>query len=336
MPHDQDPELRDALRRKRHERLRLRLEGTADAPAPVGLPQSAKFIYAQVIDDAAGRTLAAASSRESGIATAAARSTPRAPWARRSPSGPRRPASRPWSSTAAVTSTTGGFARSPRAPARAASTCRAETNMARIDPTKLNLEEKVVQINRVAKVVKGGRRFSFSAVVVVGDRNGVVGAGLGKVERGARGDPQGRGGCEEAPHPRPAGGRHHPARGAATTIGAAHVMLKPASAGTGVIAGGSVRSVVEAAGIRDLLSQVDGQQQPGQRGARHDRGAGQPALRRRTSPPIAARPPSSCSASVAPRRLGGRTSTWSAPRRRSRREVRVAASAHAASPARCA
>ena len=102
--------------------------------------------------------------------------------------------------------------------------------MARIDPTKLNLEEKVVQINRVAKVVKGGRRFSFSAVVVVGDRNGVVGATI--------------------PHEV----RHD--------YGASHVMLKPASAGTGVIAGGSVRSVVEAAGVRDLLSKSMGSTNP--------------------------------------------------------------------------
>ena len=141
--------------------------------------------------------------------------------------------------------------------------------MARIDPTKLNLEEKVVQINRVAKVVKGGRRFSFSAVVVVGDRQRRRGRRARQVERGSRGHPQGRGGCQEASDPGSAGGQPPSRTRCSHDYGASHVMLKPASAGTGVIAGGSVRSVVEAAGIRDLLQQVDGQQQPGQRGARH-------------------------------------------------------------------
>jgi small subunit ribosomal protein S5 len=133
--------------------------------------------------------------------------------------------------------------------------------MARIDASKLNLEEKVVQINRVSKVVQGGRRFSFSAVVVVGDGNGTVGAGIGKAGEVPEAI---RKGVEDAKKhlikvPLVGSTIPHEVR---RHFGAAKVMLKPASAGTGVIAGGSVRSVVEAAGIRDLLSKVQDSTNP--------------------------------------------------------------------------
>jgi len=131
-----------------------------------------------------------------------------------------------------------------------------------IDPASLDdLTDRVIFINRVAKVVKGGRRFSFSALVVVGDGSGHVGVGMGKAKEVPEAIRKGTDSAKKNLFRVPLTGRTIPHR-VVGHAGAGRIILRPASEGTGVIAGGAMRPVLEAAGVKDVLAKILGTTNP--------------------------------------------------------------------------
>ena len=138
---------------------------------------------------------------------------------------------------------------------------RAKLNIEYVRPSGLELVEKVVSIQRVTKVTKGGRTFSFSAIVVVGDQNGIVGYGLGKAKEVTLAITKATDNAKKQLIKIPLlnGTIPHEQYG---KYGGATVFIRPASSGTGVIAGGAMRSVIESVGVKDILAKSKGSTNP--------------------------------------------------------------------------